>query len=185
VCCRRTRADITSRDLAPLRACSDAIRSTGNSVWIVCDKPRAMRASVRLVCDEGPPLRQEDTHQWMSHTAYHDAEESLARTVARVGVADRTPILASMQPTLPRRRLFKLCQDESHLSTRRQCALRGGPKQTRAECSLEHDRVLTPDLQNRTRCCSARAVFEVPHSGSAECASRPCPRSRRTAPNKD
>ena len=140
-CCRLTRADTTSRALAPLGACPDAPRGTDGSVQMVCDKTRATCASVRLICDEELPLRQEDTHHWVSCTACHHAEQSVATPEACVRVACRTPMLASMPPILPRRRWFELCQDAAYLSTRRQCALRGELQKFRAGCSLQCGRI--------------------------------------------
>ena len=157
----------------------------GSSVWMVCDGPHATHTSFRLICDEGPPLRQEDTHQWVSRTACHHAEQNMARPDARVRVASRMPMLARMTSTLPCSRRHELCHDTGHLSTRRRCALHGALTWMSAGCSLEHDRVLTPGFQKCTRSCGACAHFEVPHRGSAECASRPCTRSRRTVVNAE
>ena len=157
----------------------------GSSVWMVCDGPHATHTSVRLICDEGPPLRQEDTHQWVSRTACHHAEQNMARPDARVRVASRMPMLARMTSTLPCSRRHELCHDTGHLSTRRRCALHGALTWMSAGCSLEHDRVLTPGFQKCTRSCGACAHFEVPHRGSAECVSRPCTRSRRMAVNTE
>ena len=139
---------------------------------MVCNEPRATRASVRPICDEGPHLRQRRHAQQVSRTACHHAEQSVARSAARVRVADRVRVLTCMPSAQPRTWRCELCHDAAHLSTRRQRALRGALAWSSAGCSFARGRVLTPDLQNRTRSCSARAVFEVPHRSSAHCGVR-------------
>ena len=127
------------------------------------------------------------THQWVSRTACHHAEQNMARPDARVRVAGRMPMLARMTSTLPCSRRHELCHDTGHLSTRRRCALHGALTWMSAGCSLEHDRVLTPGFQKCTRSCGACALLRSRTAAlaSAECASRPCTRSRRTVVNAE